>query len=311
MCLTTRLPPYTMPSSDTKKKVVVVTGANRGLGLGVVRALARHYMEQEQEFVVYLTARDQERGQQAMELLQGEGVRGVVCHQLDITDQTSVETLAKHIRGEHGGLDVLVNNAGVAFKNNSEVSFGEQAEVTLATNYHGTRRVMACLVPMLRRGGRVVVVTSNCGHLSKIRGQEPESGLLRGRLASLDLTQVQLTQMMEDFVVLARAGRHLEAGWPDSAYKVSKVGVSALARVVQMEVDSDRGVGEDIVINHAHPGWVSTDMTSRKGHWSVEQGVRSLVHCATLPPDTQVRGQYVWEDCRVTSWEEEKVCLFY
>ena len=48
------------------------------------------------------------------------------------------------------------------------------------------------LFPLLRPGARVVAVTSNCGHLSKISGREPEAAALRSRLSSPDLTEEEL-----------------------------------------------------------------------------------------------------------------------
>jgi len=188
--------------------------------------------------------------------------------------------------------------------------FAEQAKVTVETNFGGTRRVCNQLFSLLRRGGRVVNVTSNCGHLSKIRGDEPTAGLLRDRLASKELTEEELVEIMEQFVKLAEEGEHVKNGWPDSSYKVSKVGVSALSIIQQRAFDVQRA-GEDIVINHAHPGYVDTDMSSHKGHMTVEEGAKSIVFAATLPPNTNIKGEYIWEDSLVTSWVEEKVNLFY
>ena len=144
-----------------------------------------------------------------------------------------------------------MNNAGIAFKNDKNAPFAEQAQVTVETNFGGTRKVCRHLFPLLRKGARVVNVTSNCGHLSKIKGAEPAAGVLRDGLSSEELVEQELVKMMEQFVVLAKEGEHVKSGWPNSAYKVSKVG--ALTIIQQRVVDQDRH-GEDIVINHAHPG---------------------------------------------------------
>lgn len=68
----------------------------------------------------------------------------------------------------------------------------------------------------------------------------------------------------------AAEGRHKEQGWGESAYAVSKVGVSALTRVHQRQFDSDSRQG--IVVNSVHPGYVSTDMSSHKGPLTIEEG---------------------------------------
>ena len=145
-----------------------------------------------------------------------------------------------------------MNNAGIAFKNNSDASFAEEAKVTVETIFGGTRKVCRRLFPPLRKGARVVNVTRNCGHLSKIKGEEPAAGVLRDRLSSVELVDEELVKTMEQFVVLL-FGENVKSGWPNGAYKVSRVGVSALTILQQRVVDQERP-GGDIVINHAHPG---------------------------------------------------------
>ncbi|OBS73614.1 hypothetical protein A6R68_15848, partial [Neotoma lepida] len=64
---------------------------------------------------VLLTARDEARGKAAVQQLQAEGL-SPRFHQLDIDDRQSIRALRDFLRKEYGGLDVLVNNAGIAFK---------------------------------------------------------------------------------------------------------------------------------------------------------------------------------------------------
>ena len=59
---------------------------------------------------------------------------------------------------------------------------------------------------------------------------------------------------------------------------------------------------KDIVVNHVHPGYVDTDMTSHKGHLTVDRGAESAVFAALLPPNTDIRGAYIWHDCQVLDW---------
>ena len=89
--------------------LVQVTGANKGIGLEIVRALCRHFG---QDGVVYLTARNNGRGLAAVELLQKEGL-DPKFHLLDVTDQSTIDKLRTHLEIEHGGIDILINNAGI------------------------------------------------------------------------------------------------------------------------------------------------------------------------------------------------------
>ena len=203
-------------------KVVVVTGANRGLGLATVREMLNH--TKFSESLIYLTSRDASKGQAAVDQLGQELGSDVVSrlrsHQLDITSDSSVDAFSLHLREEHGGIDVLIHNAGVAFTNDSTAPFSEQARCTVDTNFYGTRRVAKALHPLLRVEARVVVITSNCGHLSKINGNEPEASKLRERLSAEELTDSELCSMMDDFVQAAQEDGHVAKGWPNSAYKV-------------------------------------------------------------------------------------------
>ena len=66
-----------------------------------------------------------------------------------------------------------------------------------------------------------------------------------------------------------------------------------------MDKDTSRS---DIAINHVHPGYVDTDMTSHKGPLTPEQGAKSSLFAANLPPGTSVKGQYIWHDCSIVDW---------
>ncbi|XP_023343745.1 carbonyl reductase [NADPH] 1 [Eurytemora carolleeae] len=182
--------------------------------------------------IVYLTARNSELGKVAVKQLKEEGLEPAFF-KLDITSQNDIDTFASHVKTYHAGLDVLINNAGIAFKNSSTEPFPLQAKVTIDTNYFGTLNVCEALFPLLRKGSRVVNVSSSCGHLSKINGEEPQASKLRNELSKPDLTVDQLNQLMASFVKLAEDGEHIKNGWPNGAYKVSKVGVSALSIIQQ------------------------------------------------------------------------------
>ncbi|XP_030186081.1 3beta-hydroxysteroid dehydrogenase isoform X2 [Lynx canadensis] len=133
-------------SSHTR--VALVTGANKGIGFAIVRDLCRQFSGD-----VVLTARDEARGQAAVQRLQAEGL-SPRFHLLDIDDLQSIRALRDFLRKEYGGLDVLVNNAGIAFKTNDPTPFHIQAEVTMKTNFFGTRDVCTELLPLMKPQGR-------------------------------------------------------------------------------------------------------------------------------------------------------------
>ena len=94
----------------TSRRVAVVTGANKGIGFAIVRRMCKDF-----EGDVVLTSRDEKLGREAVQKLEGEGLEPVYC-QLDITSSESIEGLKKFLVEKYGGLDVLINNAGIAYK---------------------------------------------------------------------------------------------------------------------------------------------------------------------------------------------------
>jgi len=277
--------------------VAIVTGANKGIGFGIVRGLCKKF-----EGDVYLTARDEARGLAAVDELKKEGLNPKF-HLLDLGNEQTIVKLRDFMKETYGGIDVLVNNAGIAFKNAATEPFGEQATVTLATNYWANKTACEILFPILKPGARVVNMSSSAGFLGHIgarSGDKEKAEELRRKLSSSSLTVPELDGLMSNFVETANAGTHGSFGWPNSTYVVSKIGWSALSRIQQRQMDQDPR--QDIVVNHVHPGYVDTDMTSHNGVLSIDRGSESGVFAALLPPNTGVRGAYIWHDCQIVDW---------
>lgn len=90
-------------------KVAIVTGANRGIGLGIAHA----FVEAGADVVV--AARDEARNKEAVDRLNGVGPGTATAISTDVTDRQSVESLVRTVIAELGQIDVLVNNAGIGF----------------------------------------------------------------------------------------------------------------------------------------------------------------------------------------------------
>ncbi|MFI7497592.1 SDR family NAD(P)-dependent oxidoreductase [Streptomyces sp. NPDC049687] len=223
----------------------LITGANKGLGFETARRLlaAGH--------TVYIGSRDAERGRRAAELL---GARAVL---LDVTDDASVEAAARTVEAD-GGLDVLVNNAGIESRGPGN-SVPGAAETTAAamrevfeTNVFGAVRVTHAFLPLLRRSPAPVVVNVSSG------------------LASLTL--------VSDASTPAHA-------YPGVAYPASKTALNMVTLQYAKAFPAMR-------INAVEPGFTKTDLNGNTGVQTVEQGAEIIVRMAQAGPDGPTGGYF-------------------
>ncbi len=126
----------------------------------------------------------------------------------------------------------------------------------------------------MRSGARIVMVSSGMGELTSV---SPE---LRHRFEDPALTRDELVSLMESFVRDVAEGTHAKKGWPSSAYRVSKVGLNALTRVLARELHGDP---RHILVNSACPGWVRTRMGGSGAPRSPEKGAETPAWLALLP----------------------------
>ncbi|KAM6161861.1 carbonyl reductase [NADPH] 1-like [Erethizon dorsatum] len=272
-------------------RVALVTGANKGIGFAITRELCRRFPGD-----VVLTARDEARGRAAVQQLRAEGL-SPRFHQLDVDDLQSIRAVRDFLRREYGGLDVLVNNAGLAFKVADPTPFHIQAEVTMKTNFFGTRDVCTELLPQIKPQGRVVNVSSMVS-VSALKRCSPE---LQQKFRSETITEQELVGLMNKFVEDTKNKVHEKEGWPNTAYGVSKIGVTVLSRIHARKLNEQRR-GDKILLNACCPGWVRTDMAGPSATKSPEEGAETPVYLALLPPDAEgPHGQFVQEK-RVEQW---------
>ncbi|KAM9253233.1 carbonyl reductase [NADPH] 3 [Dugong dugon] len=266
-------------------RVALVTGANKGIGFAIARQLCRQFSGD-----VVLTARDAARGRTAVQQLQAEGL-SPRFHQLDIDDLQSIRALRDFLRREYGGLNVLVNNAGIAFKSDDPTPFDIQAEMTLKTNFFATRNVCTELLPVIKPHGRVVNISS----LEGLKALDNCSEDLQERFRCEMLTEEDLVDLMKKFVEDTKNEVHEREGWPSSAYGVSKLGIMVLSRIQARNLDEKRK-GDRILLNTCCPSWVMTYMAEDYSSRAAEEVVETPVYLALLPPDaTEPHGQMVWD----------------
>jgi carbonyl reductase 1 len=207
-------------SFNAMGKIAVVTGANQGLGFALAEGLARQL---EAGDVVYLTGRDGERVTAAAGRVAGARAE-VRARVVDVRDGAAVEAFADEVRASHDGVDIVFSN-----HYQRVMPSDPPADVVggyVDTNNLGTTRVLGAFAPLLRHGGRLLVVASTFGTLRELPAKLHD----RFDTQRLSLDDIDATMLAWRDAVIA--GRAAEEGWPEFINIPSKVGQVAAVRVL-------------------------------------------------------------------------------
>lgn len=234
------------------KKVALITGANKGLGLETARQLGA------KGYVVLLGARDEAKGKAAAAKLKAEGIDARAV-KLDVVDAGDVEGAARWIEGEFGVLDALVNNAGIMMEemlggNRTSATELKVVRETFETNFFAVVALTQALLPLLRKSGagRVVNLSSILGSLTL--HATPGSPIIDAK---------------------------------SFAYDASKAALNSYTIHLAHELK-----GTKIKVNSAHPGWVKTEMGGNGATMELVDGAKTSVELATLGEDGPTGGYF-------------------
>eukprot|EP01012_Entosiphon_sulcatum_P006352 TRINITY_DN12982_c0_g1_i1.p1 TRINITY_DN12982_c0_g1~~TRINITY_DN12982_c0_g1_i1.p1 ORF type:complete len:332 (+),score=60.15 TRINITY_DN12982_c0_g1_i1:427-1422(+) len=284
------------------ERVAIVSGANRGIGFALAKALASQF-----DGVVYLTARDLARGEQAAEAIRAEvpGSR-LLVHQLDVASDESVATFAAHITEKHGGVDIVISNAGFAPRPNLPLEEDlAETDILNNTNNRGTLRLIRAFSPLLRPNARYLVIASGFGTLKLL----DEKLHAKFDVETLDLDQIQ--NAFEEYVAAKKAGNWQELGWPEWNNIPSKIGQTALGKVFARQVRTSGPPG--VLVNVVCPGWTVTDASrpyldenlSFKGTKAKQpdEAAVDVLWAATLPEGTSEPHGELLQYRKVLQWK--------
>ncbi len=139
-----------------KEKVVLVTGANKGIGFGIAKHLGLSGWK------VIVGARDEQRASSAIAKLQAEGIDVLGWVNIELKDLDRINKAAKEINERFPELSLLVNNAGIPGNMSVDSEHTEISVIreTLEVNFIGTFALTKTLIPLIaRNNGRIVNVT--------------------------------------------------------------------------------------------------------------------------------------------------------
>ncbi|ESK92708.1 short-chain dehydrogenase reductase sdr [Moniliophthora roreri MCA 2997] len=237
--------------SNSYTRVILVTGANTGIGFALVKLLA------ERGHTVYLGARDEAKGKEAQAALKKD--HGLTVHfvQLDVTDHTSIDKARDLIEQKEGHLDVLVNNAAVANKEFHEPSRNDSTDHrhTFDTNFFGIIQSTSAFVPLILKapiGHRAIVnVTSGAGSNAYAAAE------------SRFMSPIN------------------QWSYSCNAYSASKAALNSYTIALAHEL-----IKEKIRVNAICPGFVTSNLNNHaKGGKTTEEGANYILPWVLLGPE--------------------------
>jgi carbonyl reductase 1 len=236
--------PSVVVMSDAR--IALVTGANQGLGFAFAAGLGARM---DPDDLVLLTGRDAERvADAASAVTRRAGTRSrVIGRVLDVADTGAVAGLAAELADRYGGVDIVISNAIAALTPDRPQS--EQADEFIDVANGGTHAVLRSFGPVLRPGGRLIVVASSLGTL----------GHLDPRLQPLfdGATLEEVEAAVEAWRTAIRDGTAEEQGWPRWINVPSKVAQVAAVRAVAAQRRA-ADLAEGTLVVAVCPGLVDT-----------------------------------------------------
>ncbi|WP_263359344.1 SDR family oxidoreductase [Acidicapsa ligni] len=227
------------------KKIALITGANRGIGLETARQLGH------KGTTVIVAARTLDAAEQTATTLKAEGIDAFAV-QLDVTKAADRTAAAKIVTDKFGKLDILINNAGVGaqdgmFNPKTSQTTEEELQTVFGTNLFSVIAVTREFLPLLKKseGGRIVNLSSVLGSLTL--HADPNSPI-----ASIKVF----------------------------AYDASKTALNAFTIHLANELKDTK-----IKVNSAHPGWVKTEMGTDQAPMEIVDGAKTSVELALIGPD--------------------------
>jgi NAD(P)-dependent dehydrogenase (short-subunit alcohol dehydrogenase family) len=245
-------------------RTALVTGANQGLGLALVEALAARMNPNDR---ILLTGRDPERIRAAAPAAPTTGAR-VEGRVLDVRDGGAIDALA----AELGQVDIVFSNATARMSPDADPA--AEVDAVAETSNVATSRMLRAFAPRLRTGGRLIIVASALGTLDKLDAR------VRPRFAAAGESLDAVDGLVAEWRAAVHAGRAEQEGfgtWLNIPSKVAQV--AAVRAVARERRAADRAEGK--LIAALCPGLIDTD-ASRPWFADMSQA-QTPAHAAAWP----------------------------
>lgn len=297
-------------------KTILITGANKGLGFGVAKELLEKELFQSSlsnkdknanitdnkiQYNVILTARSQERGLASMKNLLDHfaelkikiSSNKLKFFQLDVVSNDSISEFITKMKDENLAIDILLNNAGVAYPGN-KISL-EIYNHIFSTNVFGTINFTEKIIAenLIKDKGKIIFLASSLGKISRL------SENIQINLASPDITEETLFNISDKFKNSIINKTYMQEGFGKHIYALSKILIKKYAEILARK---QQIVQKNIQVYSCCPGWVKTDLGGYNASRTIEEGIITILHLIELEHriNNDFQGKFFY-DCQVTN----------
>jgi len=228
-------------------KIALVTGTNRGIGLEISKQLVA------KGITVTMTARNMQAGRPLVNELRQQW-KHVWYHQLNVTDEKSIQDIYEYMNNRWGKLDILINNAGVFLDERQSVLDLDLDSMrsTMETNLYGPLKLVQVMLPLLKNSedARIINISSTMGQFSIMGGL---SGAYRISKTALNALTVILSAELSSYGIKVNS---VHPGWvktdmggPNAIKSIEEGADTAVWMATADEVPNGKFVCERKIIN--------------------------------------------------------------
>jgi len=269
--------------------VVLITGSNKGIGLSIAELFAKSGYNSD----IIITSRNVENGNKTLKTLQEKFPDSeFALHQLDITDKKSRSEIINWAKSKCGKINVLVNNAGFAYKAaDSHIPAHKQAVDTLGINYYATKDFTNEIAEIVSE--RIVTVASFVSGMAFNGSSEEVKSLCRS-----SMTEEDITKMADDFIELTKTETQ-SPKYTGSSYMMSKLLSRTITEVQALKWPHLKVLSGD-------PGWCKSDMAGwEKPPKTAEEGADNFWWMATSDAEDLLKssGKFYFKFREQVDWD--------
>jgi len=262
--------------------IVIITGANRGIGTHYVKILIEHHKKP----TIILTSRNAELGQETLNyyysLYPPESYR-LAYHPLDITSVESVDVFIYWLKSHYTTFDILINNAAELGdrRDLDDVNWKmplDQMKSVINTNFYSTVIFTEKMLPYLSKEGKILMISSNGGQL-KYQGEPAQKSL-----SDENMTFDDLWKKVKEFEAKAVDYEHIGLGYGKPIYRCTKAFLNAYTRFILK-----KKLGNSQTCFNIHPGWIKTRMGGPKAELPIEACEPSLLRLLNMDLEESIK----------------------